>query len=1127
MKRKRNTGKRLCALLCATVLGATLVGCGGGVKQLEKETEVKGYTVVYPEKIEGALHNPGMGWVALEEQTYLGKPDLGASGTLPEIDNIGMQTSWAQIERTPGVFDWSLIDKTIEYWSALGKRINFRICTDSLSLPEVYFGAPQWLYEAPYNVSYKEYAYGSTVNVTRVTDLTDPIYQQYFERFLEKLSERYADCPYLETVDIRGFGQWGEWHSGHSFADMDERIATLSYIVDKYVEAFDKNGIELLLSCSWDFQGSNDDGSSAVIDEGRTTYEDFIRQSAFDYAAKLPNVGYRRDGGAGNGVVKYNYDERLMTEFFRSGKKTSLVGEFFTDFANYLPNENGVLQYGMDPVEAVDEIFFKMRANYSTAMGWTNIVVADIVEKGYEAVFNRGNEIMGYRFAVDSARWPQSAAAGTTATVLTQISNAGTGRLTLKDHALKIALTTPGGKEVASTVNRDFDLRTLTAGEILNVYTDIAVPESLSGQYNVVASIVDGNGNPAIRLAQTGDYNRRLYTLGTIDIVNKVKMKAVGAHVEALGDYRFKSGNSYAVTFRYRPSFALSDFRYGTDDGYFAEQGGQRLVNWRDVSGESAYKTIVFTAAADGTMTVGGTGDYADTIDVGDAYIESLDGYYETFDDYDPDSLKSPFYAVLDSTGTLENGAFTLTADGRHQRNDLLTSDGKILKLAPNTAYTVSFDTQATRAGGNGAYMYLDLRFGGGQQRQNVSEWYIRPYEGKQTLTFTFITPDAGDSEIVFGMKNAGAYTVDNLLITRGANGSIVKGIDVGYENNVLPDYSDKGIGVVEDFESRNFNASTMKYGFDRLGAITTDPNEVIGGYASFSSRVDPYAVPFYDNDGSCWIEFSYSNPYIVTLKPQTVYRITFKYRVVEAPESAPGAGDGHFYALLRSNTLGYGGDSKTTQFGKTVTDGVATFTADMMTGDATDYYVVLGMFQAGVLVYDDFLIEEVGALGAFDGEVDFENGNATISHVEYDSSVAGIVDLTDEAYQGLDAAVKQRMGNYAMLCDSFAGAEWNEFFNLASTAGIKPNAKYTISFDYYVLDVGDNAYVQNFARPSSGVSDDVHAPNYRLEIETGDSGTYTGTFETLDKSNYRWTLGSHNAVKVLIDNIKLVEVTE
>ena len=54
-------------LLC--VVSMILVGCKGNKNLIKTEPQVAGYQVSYPKVVTGSLHNPGMGWVTLEEQT--------------------------------------------------------------------------------------------------------------------------------------------------------------------------------------------------------------------------------------------------------------------------------------------------------------------------------------------------------------------------------------------------------------------------------------------------------------------------------------------------------------------------------------------------------------------------------------------------------------------------------------------------------------------------------------------------------------------------------------------------------------------------------------------------------------------------------------------------------------------------------------------------------------------------------------------------------------------------------------------------------------------------------------------------------------------------------------------------
>lgn len=108
--------------------------------------------------------------------------------------------------------------------------------------------------------------------------------------------------------------------------------------------------------------------------------------------------------------MQISFANTPLVDLIRSGKETVNCGKFFTGFNDYI---NGL--YGMDPLEAVEELIFKSRCNYASVMGWVNIEVVNIVEVGYEEVFNRGNEKMGYRLKVDLAKYPMQVKQGNTA----------------------------------------------------------------------------------------------------------------------------------------------------------------------------------------------------------------------------------------------------------------------------------------------------------------------------------------------------------------------------------------------------------------------------------------------------------------------------------------------------------------------------------------------------------------------------------------------------------------------------------------------------------------------------------------------------------------------------------------
>lgn len=959
---------RIIASVCALAICATMAGCGDD-KEKDKEGGTgssntvqavpSDYTMVFPEKISGNLHNPGMGWITLEETSWAGKPDLGVSGQMDEVDVIGIQDAWGTIEREEGVFDWSRIDETIDYWVARGKRINLRICTDSQTLPETHSGSPVWLRD-DYGVDYE---WGVDKDCL-LADLTDPVYQYFFDRFMRELADKYANNPYIDTVDIRGYGKWGEWHSGHDFADMSERITTLAKIVDVYARAFTASGKVLFLSATWEFDETMNPNAVAK------TYEDYYKWQALDYATTTWDyVSIRRDGGAGN-IIRYTQDAQFLSEFFRSGKNLPVCGEFM-DGVDPALNRN----YGMDTVESIDDILFTMHPNYCTVLGHINSEVARLVEIEGNRLYDRGNEKLGYRFAVDNARFPTTVQKGKEFTVETALSNSALGRFWMEGYDYAMLLLDGTGKEVCRGLAENFAPHTILNGTPVNFYTELT-PDVPVGEYTLACAIVDAEGKPAIRMAMgtAEEYESKIYALGKIKVADAVdEPEKTYAETDAAGlkSYPFKKGNSYAVTFDYLPDFALKDFRYGSDAGFtitLNEDTPRELLRFWDVSGLIGRKTIVFTALTDAAGLSVGSDRFGSISVVGKVQIASLGGYHESFDGYDFTDMNAVYYPpVYDDVAIVTEGAVagdSVELTGTLSRfNDLLQVDPNVYTLEKGSSYQISFDAKTTHPGGNACYFYLMLV--DGDDRISIGEWLNRDDEGVQRYTYSFTVPETGDYVLTFGVKNQGSYLLDNILLTQYSGATSRAGANHASTLNKRLDLTGKGLGIVEGFEENAMNGSLMTYGFNRWGSYTHDPAKVIEGNTSVSSRIEKFYTTYLDEvqEPLEWFEFLYSNPRVVTFEPGKTYKIEFDYKVVEPLRNPVTGVNGYAYCLLRGSAGDRGNIdfARTSELGKTFElNETYHLEVTVTVGASNDYYFIVGTRQAGEIIIDNFKISLV-----------------------------------------------------------------------------------------------------------------------------------------------------------------------
>lgn len=919
--------KKYIALVLAVILVliAVLSACK---KKPVTETEISAdYQAMAYEKISGKLDNPDIGWVILEEPTYGGHIDIGSSGDLPEASLASLSTTWFHIETREDYYDWTMCDQAVKYWTDTGRRVMLRISTDSCVWPYTFNASPAYLFEK-YNVGYEwvPYTDSGPVKEARVTNLSDPVYLERLEKFLVALYEHYKDNAMVDTVEIRGFGMWGEWHHGYTYETTEERVKTLGNIIDKYYNAFDGSGKTLAVSCSWD----PDYIQAGAYEAGFTSeeaYQNFVEWSCFDKAWRTEGVTYRRDGGAS--ALRYDYDERLMAEAFRSGKRVPFYGEYANNYANI---NSLASQYTLE--SALDDILYKIRPNNTTALGWVAVEMANIVAAGDTDFIDRGNTMMGYRLAVDEALFPKEVSAGSTVTVRTTWSNSAVGIFPYT-YPMELKLLDASGKAVYTYTDNNFDARTFIQGEVNNIYSTLSIPNNLSdGAYTLAVDIPHLNASATehnyIALGMAGEIgDSRIYKLGTITVKGGVKVSDGGINATSwknVNDIKLDANSTYQITFRYKPYFDMANFYFGNNDCYkfslTSSSGESNVYRWQDISGEVGQKTITVHTGSDKNYKLSIQSINFDEIGVDQVWIEKKGGYFTDFNGYDPLDPKTLVMPIAMGTADVEHECIegdSMVLTGKAQQKNLLAkTDVANVPLQKGMSYTVSFDFRAEGDVGNGGYYFIALGKGDSisqsltKNMKVIGEWCERSdnWDTKKTFSFT-CTED--NQAIFFGVTMQGCYFVDNLIITSSKVSEVVKGTDVGFKHNEIPVYSNIGLNKVETFDYGTFQSCGFNWGQFAFGRTTFDENELVGvtegskdymnkevgakSNASLLGRVEIEAYdPAIDN---VWFEFTRSKLEYYRFQPGHYYTVEFDYRLLKQ------FGSGYVFCFFRDDTLG------------------------------------------------------------------------------------------------------------------------------------------------------------------------------------------------------------------------------
>lgn len=211
------------------------------------------------------LVNPHKGWYHHFPDNHPDKYRIAREADLlefPGMDHVYLRLAWSYLEPQEGQFDWAVIDRIIEKWTAHGLGIAFRISCKETSTDRIeqQYATPRWVKEAGAQGGY--YRAGNIVGPEGPWEplFDDPIFLEKLDRFLAAFAARYDRQPWVRYVDIGSIGDWGE---GHTWAGSRK---TLSFAVRKlHVDLYLKHFKRAPLVISDDFVYALKDPSEREI----------------------------------------------------------------------------------------------------------------------------------------------------------------------------------------------------------------------------------------------------------------------------------------------------------------------------------------------------------------------------------------------------------------------------------------------------------------------------------------------------------------------------------------------------------------------------------------------------------------------------------------------------------------------------------------------------------------------------------------------------------------------------------------------------------------------------------------------------------------------------------------------
>ncbi|MDI1247459.1 MAG: beta-galactosidase, partial [Lacunisphaera sp.] len=275
------------------------------------------------------LINPHKGWYHHYPDNHINKYRIARDADLlefPGMDHLYIRLAWSYLEPKEGQFDWAVIDRLIEKWTAHGLGIAFRISCKETSTDRIeqQFATPRWVMEAGAQGGYyKRGAGGGGPADPWEPVWDDPVFLAKLDKFLAAFAARYDGQPWLRYVDIGSIGDWGE---GHTWGGSQKQLtfAVRKLHVDLYLKHFKHSQL-------------------IITDDFVYALKNPAERQALHQHVLSHGIGYRDDS-----IMVDGYFDGTIDEGFPPTSDTFTVRspEFFADVYPRLPTVLELDHYG-------------------------------------------------------------------------------------------------------------------------------------------------------------------------------------------------------------------------------------------------------------------------------------------------------------------------------------------------------------------------------------------------------------------------------------------------------------------------------------------------------------------------------------------------------------------------------------------------------------------------------------------------------------------------------------------------------------------------------------------------------------------------------------------------------------
>ncbi|WP_081313108.1 DUF4832 domain-containing protein [Photobacterium damselae] len=486
--------------------------------------EVNNVQIITPQIYDGVLNNPDIGFtdfssIDIRNDAYSPEPSY------PETSVVYYRWYWEQLEPKEGVYDFSIIDKTLQQAIKHHKKLVFRVMTlaspnenyygDPIFGHKPILGIPCWLKQKLISTDPRGTYEGCATNTHFIPNYNQAYFKEKITKLMYALGKKYDGKSNILRIDVGIIGTWGEWN-------MAERTINRTYQPDMITQGYSNEDLYFYINLV----------NKAFPNTTKTMLIGSEHEDTLSYST-LKDFGWRADclgdwkigwnhmidgypatieHAKGNG----NYPNSVPDHYFDSRWKQKPVDFEICNTMNQWARNS--LLYSQAKVRETFNYALQMHASLINAKS------KEIPER-YRQIVQDTLKKLGYRFELVQLTMPKTAHAGENITLTSLWKNSGVAP-SYNNYPIQWRLrSSTSGKLIEFKTTTDITQwqpadNLLSQAPINSVDNIIKLPSNLpSDEYYIDVALVDPETKqPKIQLGIEGMLNNKWYEVAILNI---------------------------------------------------------------------------------------------------------------------------------------------------------------------------------------------------------------------------------------------------------------------------------------------------------------------------------------------------------------------------------------------------------------------------------------------------------------------------------------------------------------------------------------------------------------------------------------------------------------------------------